>query len=382
MRYLVLGSGMMGFALAFDLARSEGTESVTLADIDEARARKAASTIPGGNVTPLAVDVNDRDAVVRAMRNHTVAIGAVSYRMNVDLSKAAIAAGVHFCDLGGNDSVVRAQLGLHDAAVDRHMTIVPNCGLAPGLVNILGARGAQAFERVDAIRMRVGGLPQHPVPPLNYQLVFSAEGLINEYSGTSTVLREGVVTEVPALTEVEMFDVPPLETLEAFHTSGGVSLLPQMFAGKVRELDYKTVRYPGHVERIRMLFEMGFAGTELLTVGTAPLTPRAFLIEFLKQRLPSSGLDLVVLLATIDGIAQGNRTRREFRLVDYHDEKNNISAMMRGTAYPTSIIAQQLASGMIDTPGVFTPEQCCDLDGLLADLHTRDVHVVETWSYQ
>jgi len=375
--FLVLGSGMMGSAIAFDLAQSNGVRSVTLADADLDRAVRAAAAIPGGAVRACRIDVNDSRAVLDLMKEHSVVIGAVSYRVNASLTALAIEAGVHFCDLGGNDDIVRDQLALNEAARARGVLVVPNCGLAPGLVNIIAAKGAEPFERVDTIRMRVGGLPQHPQPPLNYQIVFSVEGLLNEYSGRSAVLRDGMLTYVNTMTEVEELDVPPLGKLEAFHTSGGASFLPKLLEGKVRELDYKTIRYPGHCDIMRTLMEVGFTDATPMTVGNVIMTERELFAELLKRRLPSSGPDLFVLLASIDGILDGKRQCREFRCVDYFDEKHNITAMMRGTAYPTSLIAQQISGGLIPARGVLLPEQCVPLDDLLAGLRARGMEIEE-----
>ena len=163
--------------------------------------------------------------------------------------------------------------------------MVPNCGLAPGLAGILAVAGAGEFEEIDAIRMRVGGLPQHPRPPLNYQIVFSAEGLINEYVEDAEVIRNGVRTSVPSMRDLEEIAFPPpFGTLEAFNTSGGASMLPEMFEGKVKELDYKTIRYPGHCEKFRMLLELGFADPEPLTFGSTVKTRKELFADLLRTK--------------------------------------------------------------------------------------------------
>ncbi|MGH2568396.1 MAG: saccharopine dehydrogenase NADP-binding domain-containing protein, partial [Bacteroidota bacterium] len=252
MKFLIIGSGLMGSALAYDLARSADVETITLADADIERAKATAGKIQSTKIRPLRLDVEYFDDVIAAMGGHDCAIAATSFRHNFELSKAALEAGIHLCDLGGNDEVVRRQLSLDAKANEQNVLIVPNCGLAPGLANVLAARGAEKFNTVESMYIRVGGLPLHPQPPLNYQLVFSVEGLVNEYSGKSTTLRDYRMTEIDALTEVEVIEFPePFGKLEAFLTSGGTSMLPQMFEGKVRELDYKTIRYAGHCERLK-----------------------------------------------------------------------------------------------------------------------------------
>ncbi len=372
---------MMGKAIAYDLAHSSDVDSVRLADADVHRVNEATTNIASPKVTPLQLDVNDRDNVVRAMKGCNVVIGAVSYRCNVALTKAAIEAGVSFCDLGGNDAVVEEQLRLGESARKSGVAIIPNCGLAPGLANILAARGAEQFEIVDSITMRVGGLPQHPVPPFNYQIVFSPEGLLNEYSGESLVLRDFKLTKVKTLTELESIEFPrPFGTLEAFHTSGGASFTPALFEGKVRELDYKTIRYPGHCEKFRTLLELGFGSREPLTPGMNVLTEREHFIELLKRKLPTSGPDVVLMRVTVEGTRMGATRRLTFTMIDFCDESRNISAMMRTTAYPTSVIAQFVARGIINRTGVCTPEQCVPLEPLLRELKGRGIDISQEWT--
>lgn len=372
---------MMGSALAFDLARSKKVDQVTLSDIDLAQAQHVAKSINSEKIKTVPLDVNYYDAVIETMHGHNCAIGAVSFRHNLLLSKAAIEAGIHFCDLGGNDDVLSSQLRLNEAAIKNGVTIIPNCGLAPGLANILAARGVELFDSVDSVHMRVGGLPQHPRPPLNYQLAFSAEGLLNEYSGKSTVIRDGKMTHVDTLTEIEAIEFPsPFGTLEAFHTSGGASRLPQMLEGKVRELDYKTIRYPGHCERFKALLDLGFGSNEPISVGSNLLTAREFFIELLKKKLSPSGKDVVLLKVTVQGVKNNHSQVLTFDLIDFFDENDNITAMMRMTAFPTSIIAQMIIEGMITKRGVVPPEYCVPLHPLLEELKARKVAIQECWS--
>lgn len=381
MKVLVIGSGLMGGALAFDLVRSKKVSQVTLSDIDLTQAQRVATTINSDKIKAVHLDVNYYDTVIETMSGHDCAIGAVSFRHNLLLSKAAIESGVHLCDLGGNDDVVLAQLRLNDAAIKSNVTIIPNCGLAPGLANILAARGVELFDSVDSVHMRVGGLPQQPKPPLNYQLVFSTEGLLNEYSGKSVVIRNGKVAQVDTLTEIETIEFPsPFGTLEAFHTSGGASLMPQMLEGRVHELDYKTIRYPGHCERFKALLDLGFGSSEPITVGSNLLTAKEFFIELLKKKLESSGKDVVLLKVIIKGKRDNHYRILTFELIDFFDDNDNITAMMRMTAFPTSIIAQMIVEGVIGKRGVLTPEYCVPLSPLLEELKARAIAIHERWS--
>lgn len=381
MKFLIIGAGQMGSAVAYDLARSAGVQAVTLADTDLRRAEETVARIASPKLRAVRLDAEASNDIVDAMRRHDCVIAATTFRHNVALTKAAIEAGVHLCDLGGNDDVVHQQLALDKEARQRNVLIVPNCGLAPGLANVLAARGVEQFEKVDTVQLRVGGLPQHPKPPFNYQLVFSVEGLINEYSGKSRVLRNYAIAEVDAMTEIERIEFPPpFGTLEAFITSGGTSLLPQIFAGTVRELNYKTIRYPGHCKLFKTLLDIGFASNEPITVGANILTAKEMFFELLRRKLTGSDHDVVLLRVSIRGERGGQRQTLSFNLIDFYQENDNITAMMRTTAFPTSIIAQLVVEGTVQQRGVMTPEQCIPLDPLVSELQTRGVNVTQEWS--
>lgn len=380
MKALVIGSGMMGSALAYDLAHSDDVEKVYLADIDFDRAESAAKNI-GANVVPVKLDVNSHDDVVYVMEQVDVVCGATSYNHNLLLTKAAIETGKHFCDLGGNMDVVYKQMELNEKARAANVLIIPNCGLAPGLAAILGAGGAKYFDVVDEIHLRVGGLPQHPVPPLNYQIVFSVEGLINEYIEPAEVIRNGEVKQVPSMDDLEELDFPsPFGKVEAFNTSGGVSTLTKMFNGKVKALDYKTIRYKGHCEKFKTLLDLGFASSEPLMVGNSVKTARELFQELLKKKLPSSGHDLILMRVWIQGTKNNERKTLTYEMIDYFDEQTKISSMMRTTSFPTSIIAQMIVNGKIKERGVLPPEHCVPVTPLINELKKRNIIIKESFS--
>jgi lysine 6-dehydrogenase len=378
MKYTVLGAGMMGSAVAYDLAMTQPEAEVVLADRDLQRARTSAAAI-ARDVRPLELDVNNGADLHAALKGNNAVVSAISYNVNLPLTVAAIEAGVSLCDLGGNMDVVRAQLRLNDQARLNGVTLVPNCGLAPGLAGILAATGANAFEQLDAIRMRVGGLPQHPRPPLNYQIVFSAEGLINEYIEDAEVIRNGERSMVPSMSDLEeIIFPPPFGTLEAFNTSGGASMLPELFEGRVRELDYKTIRYPGHCEKFRVLLDLGFADSEPLAFGNIVQTRRELFTDLLRKKLDFQDKDLVLLRVTVSGTRHSHKATLAYELIDYYDEKARMTAMMRTTAFPTSVIAQMLARGDINARGVLLPELCVPGDALIKHLDTRRIHISRT----
>jgi len=377
MKYIVLGSGMMGSAIAFDLATHNPNDEIILCDINLANARNTAKNI-GSNVSPHRLDVNDHKELVRVFTGSNVVVSAVSYSVNYQVTKAALQAGVHMCDLGGNDEVVQKQLSLNDEAIAKGITVLPNTGLAPGLINILAIHATKEFDTLESIHLRVGGLPQIPRPPLYYQIAFSVEGLINEYVEQAEIIREGKLLHIDPLSGLEDIQFPePFGTLEAFNTSGGLSTLTHMLEGKVQSLDYKTIRYKGHCEKMKTLLDLGFATSEPMMVGGSVKTNREFFTDLLRKKLDSGDKDVVLGRATITGHLEGTEKALVYEFVDYYDDERQITAMMRTTAFPTSIIAQMLAKGTINARGVMPPEVCVPGDELIKELALRNVKITK-----
>ena len=419
MKILVLGAGRMGLGAAYDLAHnSPEVRAVTVADVDAERARAVVETIKSDKLTPALVDVADAPGVVALMRCHDAAISCVTYSYNLQLARAAVEARTNFCDLGGNNAIVDAELALDRDAREAGINIIPDCGLAPGMVSVLAAHGAARFDSLEAIHIRVGGLPQRPQPPLDYQIVFSVEGLINEYVERARVIRGGAVVEVESLTELESLEFPPpFGLMEAFQTSGGTSTLPETFLGRVAELDYKTIRYPGHCERFRLLVDLGLADNSEVDAGGVRVAPRAVLGEMLRRRLPADEPDVVLVrlefrgtvkrenelltrqfveagqigaeeaeapffrdmiarLAPSGGAAGRRRTLR-YDIIDGYDERTGLSAMMRTTAFPASIIAQMMARGDIEERGAIPQERCVPPAEFVTALAARGIHINE-----
>ncbi|MEO6589888.1 MAG: saccharopine dehydrogenase C-terminal domain-containing protein, partial [Pyrinomonadaceae bacterium] len=270
MKILVLGAGRMGFGAVYDLVHNSPEVSlVTVADADPAKAEDIVNKISSPKLSAVQLDVCDLEKTSEIMREHDSVISCVNYWFNAQLSKIAIETKTNFCDLGGNNTVVDKQLALDEKAKSAGINIIPDCGLAPGMVSILAMDGANRFDEIEEIHIRVGGLPQNPQPPLNYQLVFSVEGLINEYIETARVIRDGKITEVDSMTEIESLSFEDFPPLEAFQTSGGTSTLPDTFLGKINELDYKTIRYAGHCDKFKTMIDLGLCSSEEILVNYA-----------------------------------------------------------------------------------------------------------------
>ena len=378
MRVLVLGAGRMGLGTCFDLVRSPRVEAVTVADINRERAEAVVKQLASPRIRAATVDVTNLPEVIRMMRGHHSVVSCVVYLHNLRLARAAIEARVNFCDLGGNNNIVSAELALDTEARAAGIRIIPDCGLAPGMVSVLAVHGAKRFDQLEVLRIRVGGLPQKPQPPLNYQIVFSIDGLINEYVEPARIIRDGRIAEVDSMTEVEELEFPsPYGVLEAFHTSGGISTLPECFFGKVKELNYKTLRYRGHCQQIRLLMDLGMASSDTVPVDGMPVVPRHLLRELLARGIPADGPDVVLIRLEFYGIKGGNSQSLVFDIIDSSDDENGLSAMMRTTSFPASIVSQMMANGDISAFGAMTQERCVPTNLFVAALAERGIRLLE-----
>jgi lysine 6-dehydrogenase len=376
LQILVLGAGRMGLGAVYDLARQSDVERVTVADMDLSRAEAIASRV-GKKVVAKQIDCDDQKAVIALMRGHASTISCVNYWLNERLARAAIEAGTNFCDLGGNNSVVDAELALDEYARSAGVNIIPDCGLAPGMVAVLVAHALERVENADEVHIRVGGLPQDPQPPLDYQLVFSVEGLINEYIEPARIIRDGEIVEVESMTEIELLQFPdPFGRMEAFQTSGGTSTLVETYHGKVRDLDYKTIRYPGHCAKFKTMIDLGLCSSEPMTVDGVSVKPRRVLGDLLVKNLPHDEPDVV--LVRVEAAGGGKRLR--YDIIDRYDPKSGLSAMMRTTAFPASIVALMMARGQTTSKGALPQERCIPPQLFMDELAARNIEVMESWA--
>ena len=393
MKILVLGAGRMGHGAAYDLVHnSPGVTGVTVADFDLKKAESVAEAVGTSKIDAHHIDAANHSDVARLMSGHDSAISCVNYWYNESLSRAAIETGTNFCDLGGNNYVVDEQLALDDEAKAAGVNIIPDCGLAPGMVSILAMHGAAKFNEIEEIHIRVGGLPQDPQPPLNYQLVFSVEGLINEYIETARVIRNGKITEVESMTEIEELSFAGFPPLEAFQTSGGTSTLPETFLGKIKELDYKTIRYAGHCDKFKTMIDLGLCSSDDIVADFVKVKPRKLFGELLQKHLPADGPDYVLVRLDFVGrglkaetrpvgsVPQTGPDRLRYDIVDKQDERTGLSAMMRTTAFPASIIAQMMARGDVLERGATPQEKAIDPDKFVAELQRRSISISSDWN--
>ncbi|HET9697699.1 MAG TPA: saccharopine dehydrogenase C-terminal domain-containing protein [Terriglobales bacterium] len=388
MKLLVIGSGMMGSAAAYDMALNPEVKSVTLADADYKRAKEAANRLnkltKNKKIEPEKVDASSEKSAYKLMRGHAACLSAVPYFYNLGLANAAIKAKCHFGDLGGNNVVVRKTLELSKKAEKAGVGLAPDCGLSPGMASILaGELMRRIGGKADALKIYVGGLPVDPKPPFNYQLVFSVEGLINEYCEPANVLRKGKIQKIEPLSEVETFKIDGLPALDAFHTSGGTSTLPETFNGKVGECFEKTLRYKGHIELIRGLYDLGFFSSEKRKVNGKEMSPREMTTSLFLEKFAGEDPDLTVMRVEAHDAPKKTLFKRDvppprvlsFTLVDRYDPKTKMTSMMRTTAWPAAIVVQMMALGEISKTGAVLQERDVPAQAFLEAMASRGIDI-------
>jgi lysine 6-dehydrogenase len=379
MHMLVLGAGLQGSACAFDLLQNPDVTDVRLADIRFDHLPEFLAPYSGSRLIPTHLDVRDHEAVRALMRESDAVMSAIPYYFNLDLARLAAETGTNFSDLGGNTEIVFQQKRFHEKARETGCTIVSDCGLAPGMVNVLAQYGIEKLDKVKSVKIYVGGLPQHPEPPLNYQIVYSLEGVLDYYTTLSWVVRDGRRTQVKALSEREKVAFPqPVGELEAFHTAGGLSTMAFRYEGKIPTMEYKTLRYPGHAQIMEAIRDLGLLDLTAVDVDGVKVVPREVFVKVVSPRLTKpKGRDLVALRVIVEGTKDGRAKRVGWELLDYYDEARGISAMMRTTGYSLSITGQMQARGEIKPAGVWTPDECVPASRYIEELARRGVYVRE-----
>lgn len=370
--YVVLGAGRQGQAIAYDCIKNGEARSVKIADEILEFAKQGADRInrltKSKAATAHQVNAKNLNAVSSLIRGSNAVVSALPYFLNLKIAEIAISQNAHFTDLGGNTQIVMEELKLHSTAKKNGVSCAPDCGLAPGLSNLLAAYAIEKLGgQADEIHVRCGGLPQKPKPPFGYKLVFSLHGLINEYSGDAIVLKNGKISTALALSEPEMVQIPKIGKLEAAVTTGGTSTAPYSFKGKVKNFDYKTLRYPGHFDAFRAFSNLGMFAPE----------QRSDFIKLLEPKIRfDADKDLVILQVVAFRKVGAKIKKYKALLIDKGDLKTGFTAMERTTGFPTAVIAHLQAQGKMPA-GAIPIEKSVPLDLFMKALIKRGIKISE-----
>jgi lysine 6-dehydrogenase len=353
MKVLVVGCGNIGSVATEDLAKSMDSIEIVVADRDEARAKDVAERIRENNVSWIQLDATKRDEIAKAVKDFDLCMGFLPGKLGYHLAEACIDLRKDLVDVS---YMAENPLALNDKASKAGITIIPDCGLAPGISNILVGHAGGKLDEVCTIRIMVGGLPEKPVPPLGYIITWSPESLIDEYTRKAKIVEDGELVEVEALSGLEEAEFPNVGVLEAFYTDG-LRTLPHT----IKNVDImweKTLRYPGHAEKIGLLKALGFFDEKPISVHGVSLAPRRLTVKLFERQLRRPEIrDIVAMKVEVSGIKDGGRVCYVYHLLDRYDENHGITAMARTTAYPASIIAQLILKKAVKEKGVVPPER-------------------------
>jgi saccharopine dehydrogenase-like NADP-dependent oxidoreductase len=338
-KLVLLGAGKIGEAIV-NLLGHTGDYDITVVDQDPARLESLA--LP--NVQCRQLDLTDQEGVRAVLQGQDVALNAGPYFLTAAIAHAAKAAGTHYFDLTEDVQSTRVVKALAENARSAFM---PQCGLAPGFVSVVASDLAKRFDKLREVQMRVGALSIYPTNALKYNLTWSTDGLINEYCNPCEAIVDGLLQETPALEEVEHFALDGIE-YEAFNTSGGLGTLCETLAGKVENLNYKTVRYPGHRDIVKILIRD-------LRLGQR----RALLKDVLETAIPITLQDLVLVFVTVSGWRGGRLTQESYAKKIYNQTVNgaHLSAIQLTTAAGICAMADLLMQGKLPQRGFLRQEE-------------------------
>jgi saccharopine dehydrogenase-like NADP-dependent oxidoreductase len=338
-KVLLVGGGKIGVAIAA-LLGATGDYSLTVVDRDA----QSLARIAAKNVATRVAEITDAESFAKVVEGHEIVLSATPYTLNPIVGAAARKAHAHYLDL--TEDVQSTRL-IKEMAEGADTVFIPQCGLAPGFVSIVAADLADKFEKLRDVRMRVGALPVYPHNALKYNLTWSTDGLINEYCNPCEAIRDGRLVEVPALEEIENFSLDGTE-YEAFNTSGGLGTLCDTLEGKVENLNYKTVRYPGHRDIIKILVRD-------LRLGTR----RDILKDVLETAIPVTYQDVVLIFVTVSGQRDGLLTQESYAKKIYSQKVGSrlMSAIQITTAAGICAMCDLLVQGKLPSRGFVRQEE-------------------------
>jgi len=380
-RYAVIGSGRQGTAAAYDFAKFGDADDIVMGDMVLGQARRAAARVnklAGRSVArPAQADVTKPATILKVIKEADVLLSGVPYFFNLGLAKLALKARVSMVDFGGNTDLVRKQLALDASARKAGVGFVPDCGMGPGLNITMGVYAMELLDVPEHIYIYDGGLPQHPRPPWNYELTFNVEGLTNEYFGDATFIRDGRVVRVPLFSEFELVDFPPLGTLEAVVTPGGLSTAPWSFQGKLKTFQNKTLRYPGHWSQMQAFQDLGLFELDPVEVDGRKVIPRhVFHALFEPKVTPEEIRDVCVERVRALGMKDQHTAEAVVELVDYYDEATGFTSMERLTGWHAAITAEMIARGVIP-PGAHSVELGVPAKAFVQEARKRGLKITE-----
>ena len=355
-KFVIVGSGRQGISVAYDLLR-DSNHNVVMVDIHEDFLNQALNKISAisnsKNLKGIVADVSDSDQMLEILADADVMISAVPYKFNLDLTKLAIKSKTSMVDLGGHTNIVREQLSMNEQAQESGITIVPDCGMGPGMNITMAVLATEILDQTDEIYICDGGLPKDPKPPWNYSLFFNIEGLTNEYDEQAYFLKDGEIVEVPCFDNIENVSFDNIGELEAAVTSGGLSTMPWTFKNKLKVLENKTLRYKGHWEWMKAYRELGLFSREVIDHNDREIVPRHFYHQLLEKKIDHGRVEDVCLMRIkAIGFKDSKKIELTIDAVEYYNQKLDLTAMEKWTGWHISIMALEIAYNKVSNGAI------------------------------
>ena len=351
-KYCIIGSGRQGTAAAYDIVSHGEPQSLTIIDSNKDNLKKCKDKIKkltDFDVDIINIDINDENKLIKSLFDIDIFLSSVPYKFNLYLTDVAIKSKTSMVDLGGHTNNVIEQLKKSKEAKEAGITIVPDCGMGPGMNVSMALLAMEGFDQVEEVRVWDGGLPQDPQPPWNYNLFFNIAGLTNEYDGNAYFLREGKVTEVPCFKDIETLGFDGLGNLEAAVTSGGLSTMPWTYENKIKLLENKTLRYSGHWEQMIAFRHLGLFREDKLKIENIEISPRDFYHSLLEPQLEQKNLkDICIMKTQATGQLNGKKVTKTIECIEKYNEQTKFLAMEMWTGFHASMVMQHIGASKID----------------------------------
>lgn len=374
MNVLVLGAGLVGRPMAADLAK-DTSFSVTVADVSEKSLNKLSGDLP---VTRIVQDLSDVPLLQKLVSGFDIVLNAVPGHLGFKTLQTVIGSGKDVVDIA---FYPEDPFALDLLAKEKQVTAIVDCGVAPGMSNLLSGYVYSLLEQTESIVIYVGGLPVIRTYPFEYKAGFSPADVIEEYTRPARYVENGALVTRPALSDPEYISFPEIGTLEAFNSDGLRSLMYTLHAPNMKE---KTLRYPGHIEKIKVLRESGFFSTEPVLIQDTAIQPLALTSKLLFKmwELQEDDRDFTVMRIIVEGTKGHSRYRYTYDLLDYHDANTATHSMARTTGYTATTAVRMLADGCFKRKGIIPPEiigadHAC-VSYMLNGLRERGIHYKQT----
>tara|TARA_B100001250_G_C19765678_1_gene774623 strand:+ start:39 stop:1202 length:1164 start_codon:yes stop_codon:yes gene_type:complete len=358
----ILGTGKQGTAAAYDLLLYAKPKKMILLDSIEISLKSCLSKIESVKSTKTEIvlqkiDLNNKNELISILKDYDIMLSAVPYPFNPMLTEVAIESNISMVDLGGHTQNVIKQLSYHNVAKEKNISIVPDCGMGPGMNITMALLAMEQFDKPEEILIWDGGLPQNPKPPWNYSLFFNIQGLTNEYDGNASFIRDGKIEEVKCFEDIEELEFDDIGVLEAAVTSGGLSTMPWTFEGTLKRLENKTLRYKGHWEQMKSFRELGLFSEEKINFKNSNFSPREFYHSLLEPKLGyNDRLDICLMRVDGYGLKNNKKETIRYEVIEKYDDKTKFMAMEKWTGWHASIVMQKIMDGTI-RPGAYAIEK-------------------------